>query len=131
MVETLLSFSNLPEDFQEVIRLGEERHDIAVAPLQELGGGRSGAAVYLVRVTRAGSAEPEHLILKLDRKNPKSTSDEISRHLAVENDSPPQFARSHIPTLALDRVEADGALAIFYSIAGQPLRRFRTLSSFS
>jgi len=31
--------------------------------------------------------------------------------------------------LAFDRVECDGAIAIFYSIAGQSLRHFRPLAS--
>ncbi|MGA9531431.1 MAG: tetratricopeptide repeat protein, partial [Anaerolineales bacterium] len=48
----------------------------------------------------------------------------------VQQQSPPAFADAHLPELALDRVETDQALAIFYTIAGQSLRSYRTLSSF-
>ena len=131
MIENALSFEALPADFQQVIQLAEDRHGINVTPLQELGGGRSGALVFLVRVVQTGSSQPEHLILKLDRKHPKASSDEITRHQQVEQGSPSEFARAHIPNLAYDRVEHNGALAIFYTIAGHSLRSFHTLSGFS
>ncbi len=130
MPESVLSFQSLPPEYQQVIQLAEERHKIAIAPLQELAGGWSGAIIYLVRVASTDSSKVEHLILKLDRKRPMSSSDEISRHQAVQQMSPPEFARLHIPDMAYERVEAANALAIFYSIAGQSLHNYRTLSSY-
>lgn len=130
MQETGDSFHSLPPEYQQVIQLAQDQHDISITPLQELVGGWSGAFVYLVSVTSQDSDRVEHLILKIDRKRPKSSSDEISRHQTVWEKSPPEFARRHIPEMGYDRVEAEGALAIFYSIAGQSLLHFRTLSSF-
>jgi predicted ATPase/Tfp pilus assembly protein PilF len=130
MPESVLSFQSLPPEYQRVIQLAEEENEIAISPLQELAGGWSGAIIYLVRVASTDSGSVEHLILKLDRKRPMSSSDEISRHERVQEKSPPEFTRLHIPDLAYDRVEADNALAIFYSIAGQSLHNFRTLSSY-
>ena len=130
MPESVVSFQSLPSKYQQVIQLAEERYEIAIAPLQELAGGWSGAIIYLVRVASTDSGRVEHLILKLDRKRPMSSSDEISRHKTVQGKSPPEFTRLHIPEMAYDRVEAKDALAIFYTIAGQSLHNFRTLSSY-
>jgi predicted ATPase len=40
------------------------------------------------------------------------------------------FARDHIAELVFDRVEHEGAIAIFYRIAGQSLLKYRPLSSY-
>jgi predicted ATPase len=130
MPETVVSFQSLPPEYQNVIQLAEDEYNIAIAPLQELAGGWSGAIVYLVRVASTDSGKVEHLILKLDRKRPMSSSDEVSRHQTAQDRSPPGFADKHIPDMVFDRVEADNALAIFYTIAGQSLHNFRTLSSY-
>jgi len=128
--ESVVSFQSLPPDYQKIIQVAEKRYDIAISPLQELAGGWSGAIIYLVRVASAGSGKVEHLILKLDRKRPKSSTDEVSRHQTVRKKSPPEFTRQHIPEIAFDRVEAENALAVFYTIAGQSLLNYRTLSMY-
>jgi predicted ATPase/Tfp pilus assembly protein PilF len=128
--ESVVSFQSLPPDYQQVIQMAEERYGIAVSPLQELAGGWSGAIIYLVRVASTDSGRVQHLILKLERKHPKSSADEVSRHLTVQRRSPPAFTRQHIPELAYERLELENALAIFYTIAGQSLHKFRTLSNY-
>jgi predicted ATPase len=128
--ESVLSFQSLPVEYQSVIKLAEQRHRIAITPLQKLTGGLSGAMLYLVRVASIDSGSVEHLILKLDRAHPKASSDEVTRHKTVKDRSPPAFTREHIPEIAFDRAEHDGALAILYTIAGQSLHDFRTLSSY-
>ena len=130
MAEAVISFQSLPPEYQQCIHLAEERYEIAISPLQELVDGWSGAIIYLARVASTGSGKVEHLILKLDRKRPMSSSDESSRHRSVQQHSPPEFARNHIPGLAYEPVETENALAIFYTIAGQSLHNFRTLSSY-
>ena len=129
MPESVLSFQSLPQEYQQVIQLAEDRYGIAIAPLQELAGGWSGAIIYLVRVASTDSKKVEHLILKLDRKRTMSSSDEVSRHKKVQQISPSEFTNLHIPEMAYDQVEAENALAIFYTIAGQSLHNFLTLSS--
>ena len=66
--ELAIDFQSLPEEYQHLIRLAEETHKIAVAPLQLLVGGWSGAVVYLVNVSNKDTKRVEHCILKLDRK---------------------------------------------------------------
>ncbi|MGD8865879.1 MAG: NB-ARC domain-containing protein, partial [Anaerolineales bacterium] len=124
------NFQSLSSEFQRAIELAEKQHGITITPLQELSGGRSGAAIFLVRVARKDTDQVEHLILKLDRVRPQATSDEITRHKTVQELSPAGFVSTYVPDLAFDRVAADGALAIFYTIAGQSLHNFRTLSSY-
>ncbi len=131
MPATAQGFQGLEPEFRDVIRLAEERNRVSISPLQELAGGWSGAPVYLVRVASAETGSVEHVILKLDRKRPKASSDEISRHQAVLKTSPPEFAKAHIPEMAFDRIELDGVMAIFYAIAGQSLLSYRTLSSYA
>src|SRR5215216_6276596 len=130
MFELVTSFQSLPPEYQHVLLLAQEQHQIRVAPLQTLVGGWSGAMVFLVSVMHQESKRVEHLILKLDRKSPKARSDELSRHVTAQSKSSVEFARDHLVTLAFERVEAEGAIAIFYSIAGQSLQSFRPLSKY-
>jgi predicted ATPase len=128
--ELATDFQSLPEEYQHLIRLAEETHKITVAPLQLLVGGWSGAAVYLVSVSNKETRRVEHCILKLDRKGKSAKSDEVTRHNMLISKSTPEFARDHIAELVFDRVEHDGAIAIFYRIAGQSLLKYRPLSNY-
>jgi len=130
MSEVTTGFQSLPEEFQKVIRLAQENYGITVAPLQLLVGGWSGAVVYLVSVAWNESGRVEHCILKLDHKSKAAKSDEVTRHNTVVEKSTPEFARAHIADLVFDRVEYEGAIAIFYRIAGQSLLKYRPLSSY-
>jgi predicted ATPase len=128
--ELAVDFQSLPPEYQHVLRLAQEQHHIGVAPLQLLVGGWSGAVVYLVSVGWNGSGRVEHCILKLDRKSKTAKSDEVTRHQSVLEQCTPEFAQAHIAELVFDRVEQDGAIAIFYRIAGQSLLKYRPLSNY-
>jgi predicted ATPase len=130
MSELTTDFQSLPPEYQHVILLAQDQHQIRVAPLQLLVGGWSGAVVYLVSVSSTETGRVEHCILKLDRRGRSAKSDEVTRHNTVMNRSTPQFSRDHIPELVFDRVEHEGAIAIFYRIAGQSLLKYRPLSSY-
>jgi len=130
MTQITTEFQSLPEEYHRVIRLAQDSYKITIAPLQLLVGGWSGAAVYLVSVSSKDSRQVEHCILKLDRKGKSAKSDEVTRHNIVMNQSTPDFARAHIAELVFDRVEYEGAIAIFYRIAGQSLLNYRPLSSY-
>ncbi|HKY55668.1 MAG TPA: hypothetical protein VJM08_15230, partial [Anaerolineales bacterium] len=126
----LTSFQSLPEEYQQVVQLAQITHQITVVPLQILVGGWSGAIVYLVSVSWNETGRIEHCILKLDRKGKSAKSDEVTRHNVVVSKSTPEFARNHIAELVFDRVEQEGAIAMFYRIAGQSLLKYRPLSSY-
>jgi len=130
MPELATDFQSLPDEYQHLIRLAQDRYNITVAPLQLLVGGWSGAIVYLVSVAANDTRRVEHCILKLDRKGKSSKSDEVTRHTLATGKSTLDFARDHIAELVFDRVEQDGAIAIFYRIAGQSLLNYRPLSSY-
>lgn len=130
MSQLTTDFQSLPEEYQHVIRLSEETYRISVAPLQLLVGGWSGAVVYLVSVASNDSGRVEHCILKLDRNSKPVKSDEATRHNTVSNKSSPEFSRARIAELVFDRVEHEGAIAIFYRIAGQSLLKYRPLSNY-
>ena len=130
MPELTNEFQSLPEEYQHVIRLAQDTYEITVAPLQLLVGGWSGAVVYLVSVSSNETRRVEHCILKLDRKGKSAKSDEVTRHNTVMSKSTPEFARDHIAELVFDRVEHEGAIAIFYRIAGQSLLKYRPLSNY-
>src|SRR5262245_63369825 len=130
MADLVGGFQTLPAEYRNVIRLAQERHAIEIAPLQTLAGGWSGARVYLASVLSQDSQRLEHCILKLDRKSEYSTSDETQRHADTARLSPPAFAAEHLAQMAYEPVEAGGVLAIFYTIAGQSLHRYRTLSAY-
>src|SRR6266496_4899408 len=123
-------FQSLPPEYQRVLMLAQEQHQINVSPLETLVGGWSGAIVFLVSVSFKGTERVEHCILKLDRKSKNARSDEATRHNAVVSKSTAEFARAHIAELVFDRIEHEGAIAIFYRIAGQSLLEYRPLSSY-
>ncbi|HXQ36061.1 MAG TPA: hypothetical protein VN843_18745, partial [Anaerolineales bacterium] len=130
MPELTNDFQSLPEEYQRIIQLAQDTYKITVAPLELLFGGWSGAVVYLVSVSSNETRRVEHCILKLDRKGKSAKSDEVTRHNTVMSKSSHEFARDHIAELVFDRVEQDGAIAIFYRIAGQSLLKYRPLSSY-
>ena len=122
-------FKSLPADYQSVVHLAQQQHGIRVVPLQELRGGFTGAALYLVSVSSAGSSRVEHLVLKLDRPW-SGEPDELQRHSKALELASPDFAREHMAEVAFDRVELDGCIAIFYRIAGETLEGYRPLGAF-
>jgi predicted ATPase len=130
MSELAADFQSLPPEYQAVLHLAQDQHNMVVTPLQLLVGGWSGAIVYLVSVSSNETRRVEHCILKLDRKGKSAKSDEVTRHTAVIAKSTPQFARDHIAELVFDRVEQEGAIAIFYRVAGQSLLKYRPLSNY-
>jgi predicted ATPase len=125
-----VEFRSLPSEYQDALCLAQEQHNIQVTPLEELKGGRTGARLYLVSVSAPGGDRVEHLVLKLDRLNPLAIPDEPTRHGMALSHAPPDFARGHMAQLAYDRVERNGAIAIFYAIAGQSLHSFRPLAGY-
>ena len=130
MSDLASGFQSLPVEYQEVILLAQEQYHITVTPLQILTGGWSGAIIYLVSVAFQEPARVEHFVLKLDRKSEKARADEIQRHQDAARLSPPDFASRHMAQMLFERVEQAGAIAIFYTIAGQSLHQFRPLSAF-
>src|SRR5215207_7178105 len=114
MTDLAADFQALPPEYQDLIRLAQDHHHLKITPLQKLVGGWSGAIVYLVSVSSEVSRRVEHLILKLDHKGMSSKSDEVTRHNNALTHSPADFARDHIAQLAFDRLEHEGAIAIFY-----------------
>ena len=93
MLNLAAGFQSLPVEYQNVIRLAQERNQIAITPLQALAGGWSGAMVFLVSVASQNPDRIEHYVLKLDRKNEKSQSDEIRRHEAAVQPIPARLCR--------------------------------------
>ena len=130
MVELAADFQALPPEYQDIIRLAQDRNKIKITPLQVLVGGWSGAVVYLVSVSSDASNLIEHCILKLDRRGKSARSDEVTRHNMVIKKSTPAFARDHIAEIVFDRIEQEGAIAIFYRIAGQSLLKYRPMASY-
>src|ERR671922_586158 len=92
MPELTTDFQSLPEEYQHVLKLAQEQHQITVAPLQLLVGGWSGAFVYLASVSSNETRRVEHCILKLDRKGKAAKADEVTRHNTVMSTSTPEFA---------------------------------------
>lgn len=124
------NFDDLPPELAQVVARAEAELGLSITPLDVLVGGWSGAYIYLASVLDRSSALVQHVVLKLDRKKPQSTSDERSRHDAAVRLSPPGFASEHIPAIVYPVVETEQALAICYTIAGQSLRSFLPLSRF-
>lgn len=121
------SVDSLPDAYQAVLHQARQTHQLDIQPLQRLGGGRSGAYLYLVSVTTRGADHPAHYILKLDQQR---YVDEGEKHRSAVKQSPLDFARRHLPDLPFEPLEVKGQVAIFYTVAGDSLIGYRPLVHF-
>lgn len=123
-----LNFDKLSPEYQHLLQLAKEKHGLEVVPLQELKGGQTGAFLYLASVSAGDSHRVEHYVIKFDHVSGKSKSGEIERHQLAVSQAPSGFGEENMPRLAYE-FEHEGAVALFYTLAGQSLQRFRTLAS--
>jgi predicted ATPase len=121
-------FDQLPQDYLHLLRLAREERGMDVEPLRALAGGRTGAFLYLVSACQGDLQQLDHFVLKLDRVSAKSRQTESQRHRLAVDQAPPSFATGHLPQLAHE-IAHEGAVALFYTVAGHSLQRFRTLAS--
>ena len=125
-------FQFLVPEYQNALLLLQERHNIRIRPLRQLTGGRTGALLYLVSVSSPNSSI-EHFVLKLDRPARWGSEwhNEAERHRLAAKLAPPAFTQDHMTSLAYDPVEAEEALAVLYTIAGESLQQCRPLVSYT
>jgi predicted ATPase/DNA-binding NarL/FixJ family response regulator len=124
----LPDFTKLPPEHQRLLQLAKDQHGLDVVPLQELKAGQTGAFLYLASVSLGETRQVQHFVVKFDRVNERAKSSETERHRLAVSDAPEVFSRQNMPRLAY-QFEQEGATALFYTLAGQSLQRFRTLAS--
>jgi len=124
----LPDFTKLPPEHQRLLQLAKEQHSLDVVPLQELKAGQTGAFLYLASVSLEDTHQVQHFVIKFDRVNERAKSSETERHRLAASHAPKIFSRQNMPMLAY-QFEQEGATALFYTVAGQSLQRFRTLAS--
>jgi len=122
------NFDNLPTEYQHLLLLAKENYQLQVVPLDELKGGRTGAFLYLVSAIKGDSQHVEHFIVKFDRVSETTRQTEKDRHRLAFSQAPESFASQNLAKLAYE-LEHEGAIALFYTIAGQSLHHFRPLGS--
>jgi len=123
-----LNFDNLPPEYQHLLQLAKETHQLNVVPLDELKGGRTGAFLYLASVSTGDSHRVEHFIVKFDHVSEATRQTERERHRHALSQAPEKFATQNMAKLAYE-FEHAGAIALFYAIAGQSLQHFRPLAA--
>jgi predicted ATPase/DNA-binding CsgD family transcriptional regulator len=123
----LPDFTKLPPEHQRLLQLAKEQHSLDVVLLQELKAGQTGAFLYLASVSLGDIRQVQHFVVKFDRVNERAKSSETERHRLAVSDAPEVFSRQNMPRLAY-QFEQEGATALFYTLAGQSLQRFRTLA---
>jgi len=122
------NFDKLPPDYQYLLQLAKEKYQLDVAPLDELKGGRTGAFLYLVSAFKGNSHSVEHFIVKFDHASETTRQTERERHRHALSEAPKGFATQNMAKLAYE-IEHEGAIALFYTIAGHSLQHFRPLAS--
>jgi predicted ATPase len=120
----------LPAEYRRLLDLAQERFQVEILLLDELRGGRTGALLYLVSLSKPGAGDIRHLILKLDQVPQRGAADEIEKHRSALSLAPPDFAGRHIAEIAYE-VKEGPHLAVFYAIAGQSLLQFRPLAHYT
>jgi predicted ATPase len=122
------NFEKLPPEYQFLLQLAKERYQLDVAPLDELKGGRTGAFLYMVSASIGDSRSVEHFIVKFDHVGETARQTERERHRQALSQAPTGFAIQNMAKLAYE-IEQEGAIALFYTVAGHSLQHFRPLSS--
>src|ERR1700752_528050 len=122
------NFDTLPAEYQSLLQLAKEKNQLEVAPLDELKGGRTGAYLYLVSVFIGDSHHVKHFILKFDYVGGATIQTAKERHHNALSHAPKNFAAQNMAKLAYE-FEHEGAVALFYTGAGQSLQHFRPLAS--
>jgi len=122
------SFDHLPSEYQYLLQLAKEKYQLDVAPLDELKGGRTGAFLYLVSAFTGDSHSVEHFIVKFDHASETTRQTEKERHRHALSGAPKGFATQNMAKLAYE-IEHEGAIALFYTVAGHSLQHFRPLAS--
>lgn len=122
------TFDSLPADYQYLLQLAKEKSQLEVAPLDELKGGRTGAFLYLVSAHIGDSHNVEHFIVKFDHVGATTRQTEKERHRQALSQAPKGFASQNMAKLTYE-IEHEGAIALFYTIAGHSLQNFRPLAS--
>jgi hypothetical protein len=110
-------FSNLPGEYKQLLLQAQDAYGIRITPLQQINGGRSGAQLYLVSVSREDQTSLRHLILKLDtlKEWHKNELSEVERHRLALTESPQDFSEAHLAQFAFEPIEANGRTLIFYT----------------
>src|SRR6185436_4783114 len=121
-------FDQLPPEYQVLLQLAKEKYQLDVTPLDELRGGRTGAFLYLVSASIGNSHSVEHFIVKFDHVSETTRQTERERHRHALSQAPKGFATQNMPKLTYE-IEHEGAIALFYTIAGHSLQHFRPLAS--
>src|SRR6185369_166167 len=122
------TFDKLPADYQYLLQLAKEKYQLEVAPLDELKGGRTGAFLYLVSASTGDTHHVEHFIVKFDHASETTRQTEKERHRHALSQAPKGFATQNMAKLAYE-IEHEGAIALFYTVAGHSLQHFRPLAS--
>ena len=122
------NFDKLPPEYQHLLQLAKEKYQLDVAPLDELRGGRTGAFLYLVSAFIGDSQHVEHFIVKFDHASETTRQTEKERHRHALSQAPAGFAAKNMAKLAYE-IEHGGAIALFYTVAGQSLQHFRPLAA--
>jgi hypothetical protein len=122
------NFDQLPPEYQVLLQLAKEKYQLDVAPLDELKGGRTGAFLYLVSAFIGDSHSVEHFIVKFDHTTETTRQTERERHRHALSEAPKGFAAQNMAKLAYE-IEHQGAVALFYTVAGHSLQHFRPLAS--
>ncbi len=125
-------FLSLSPEFQELLKHSQERSNIEITPIQKIGGGKSGAILYLVSISNVGTINIKHLIIKLDRitSNQGAGQNEIDKHKLAWNLAYPDFASRHMARLdsELTPFQSEESILIYYSIAGESLQIYQPIS---
>ena len=79
-------FPSLPDEYQQVLYLAQQQNSIEVIPLEEIKGGRTGAKLFLVSISRNDASFVDHLILKLDHIHKKIKINEYVKEINRYND---------------------------------------------
>jgi hypothetical protein len=123
--------SKMDEKYQQSLENAKDELEAEIELLQPLGGGFSGAKLFLAKISPRKGANLEQVVLKLDRYD-KKTWNEKEQHDGALNSFSDHFRENHLVEMISPAVtlSTKHRIALFYGIAGRSLTDFRPLRAY-
>jgi hypothetical protein len=127
-IKNMQGYEFLDEKYKALLAKARDELKAEIELVQPLGGGYSGAHLFLCRIIQLEETDSTLVILKLDKYS--KNKNEKDQHVLASSNYSEVFRAKHLVEMAYPAVVSGGRIALFYNIVGQSLADFRPLRNY-